>query len=122
MQDYLSGLRCYVYTGTQPASYTLGLIEAMWAGVPIVSIGPEEMWVPDLFEGHELANEWSDSPHSAHAMLERFLTDPERAWQSSQWIRDRAEELFDVRKVGRQWREFLGDPRPKVYTLDEALA
>jgi glycosyltransferase involved in cell wall biosynthesis len=40
MRDYLRAARCYLYTGTQPASYTLGLIEAMMTGVPVVSIGP----------------------------------------------------------------------------------
>jgi hypothetical protein len=40
MRDYLRRIRAYLYTGTQPASYTLGLIEAMMTGVPVVSIGP----------------------------------------------------------------------------------
>jgi hypothetical protein len=31
--------RVFFYTGTQPASYTLGFIEAMMTGIPIVSIG-----------------------------------------------------------------------------------
>jgi hypothetical protein len=55
MVEYLRHIRAYLYTGTQPASYTLALIEAMMTGVPVVSIGPGYMWVPDLFEGHELA-------------------------------------------------------------------
>jgi hypothetical protein len=56
MRDYLRRIRAYLYTGTQPASYTLGLIEAMMTGVPVVSIGPDHMtWQRDLFEGHELA-------------------------------------------------------------------
>jgi hypothetical protein len=56
MRDYLRRIRAYLYTGTQPASYTLGLIEAMMTGVPVVSIGPDHMtWQRDLFEGHEIA-------------------------------------------------------------------
>jgi hypothetical protein len=47
MRDYLRRIRAYLYTGTQPASYTLGLIEAMMTGVPVVSIGPDHMtWHP----------------------------------------------------------------------------
>jgi hypothetical protein len=41
MLDYLRHIRAYLYTGTTPASYTLGLIEAMLSGVPVVSIMPE---------------------------------------------------------------------------------
>src|SRR5687768_6353978 len=37
--------RAYLYTGTQPASYTLGLIEAMMTGIPVVSIGPSHMGI-----------------------------------------------------------------------------
>ncbi len=40
MQELLRSARVYLYTGTQPASYTLGLIEAMMTGIPVVSIGP----------------------------------------------------------------------------------
>ena len=39
VRAYLRRIRAYLYTGTVPASYTLGLIEAMMTGVPIVSIG-----------------------------------------------------------------------------------
>jgi len=59
MRAYLRRCRAYLYTGTQPASYTLGLIEAMMTGVPVVSIGPEHMRIfpygPELFEGHAIA-------------------------------------------------------------------
>ena len=43
MQGWLRKSRAYLYTGTQPASYTLGLIEAMMTGIPVVSIGPSHM-------------------------------------------------------------------------------
>ena len=43
MRIVLRAHRAYLYTGTQPASYTLGLIEAMMTGIPIVSISPEFM-------------------------------------------------------------------------------
>lgn len=32
---------CYLYTGTYPAQYTLNFIEAMLAGIPIISLGEE---------------------------------------------------------------------------------
>ena len=43
MKAWLRAGRAYLYTGTQPASYTLGLIEAMMTGIPVVSIGPAHM-------------------------------------------------------------------------------
>ena len=48
MREYLRAIRCYLYTGTRPASYTLGLIEALMTGVPVVSIGPRAWggWTP----------------------------------------------------------------------------
>jgi glycosyltransferase involved in cell wall biosynthesis len=76
MRAYLRKIRAYVYTGTQPASYTLGLIEAMMTGVPVVSIGPESMWVPDLFEGHEIVGRLAATPrYSAAQTLAYLLAD-----------------------------------------------
>ena len=54
MRQYLRSIRAYLYTGTQPASYTLGLIEAMMTGVPVVSIDASKMWTPELFEAQEI--------------------------------------------------------------------
>src|SRR6185369_16408105 len=35
MLAYLRHVRAYLYTGTHPASYTLGLMEEMLSGVPV---------------------------------------------------------------------------------------
>lgn len=108
MRAYLRSLGVYLYMGTQPASYTLGLIEAMLTGVPVVSIGPAGMWMPDLFEGHELAGVWSDDPAEARALLRLILADRSAAESLSQAQRARAIELFDLAVVGPQWQTFLG--------------
>lgn len=108
MRAYLRRIRAHLYTGTQPASYTLSLIEAMMTGVPTVSIGPEHMWMPDLFEGHDIAGMWSDSAPVAAALLRTILDDDEMAQQLSDATRRRALELFDIATVGPQWRSFLG--------------
>jgi hypothetical protein len=77
MRDYLRRIRAYLYTGTQPASYTLGLIEAMMTGVPVVSIGPDHMtWQRDLFEGHEIAIGRSDDPASSPVLRSSDLRIP----------------------------------------------
>lgn len=101
--------RAYVYCGTNPAPYTLALMEAMLAGVPTVSIGPEAWMGPDaLFEGHLLANYANDDPYKARDILVEILRDKDMAASMSGEIRARALELFDVAHIGQQWKEFLG--------------
>lgn len=115
MRWTLSRARAFLFTGSQPASYTLGLVEAMAAGIPVVSIGPSWMRVhspygPDLFEGHELAPLWSDDPNAARHMLRRLLADHDWAREVSRQTRERAAQHFDRETVARQWRDFLGAP------------
>ena len=79
MKELLRQMRCYLYTGTQPASYTLGLIEAMMTGCPVVSIGPSHMQIFPyghlLFEGHEITRLGHDSPAGARsAIISMFRT------------------------------------------------
>ena len=108
MLDYFSHLRVYLYLGTQPASYTLALMEVMLAGVPVVSIGPRQMWLPALFEGHEIAVEWADHPHQARDILTEYLREPDVA--ASEFTRERAVDLFGNETVGAQWLDYLGAP------------
>jgi hypothetical protein len=117
MRQSLREARCYLYTGTQPASYTLGLIEAMMTGIPVVSIGPAWMGVfpygPDLFEGHELATDGGDhlnDPAVAHRFLKGYLEDPSYARAASVLTRDTAIKTFGKDTIAAQWRAFLGAP------------
>jgi glycosyltransferase involved in cell wall biosynthesis len=111
MQVLLRMSRAYCYTGTQPASYTLGLIEAMMTGIPVVSIGPKWMNVfpygPDLFEGHEIAGLSADDPTEARAMLTSVLQRETVAAAYGEKARRRAIELFGIDTIREQWREFL---------------
>jgi hypothetical protein len=108
MLDYLRHLRAYLYTGTTPASYTLGLIEAMLSGVPIVSIGPDAWRGPEnLFEGHEIAGTGHNHPVPARDQIAWILSHPRDAAVESIAIRQRAIDLFDVATIGPQWTEFL---------------
>ncbi len=112
MKAALRSNRAYLYTGTQPASYTLGLIEALMTGIPVVSIGPSWMTVfpygPDLFEGHEIALLAQDRPEQAAIDLERLLNDEDDAHQLGQLGRARAIELFGKAKIAAEWKAFLG--------------
>jgi glycosyltransferase involved in cell wall biosynthesis len=114
MQGWLRRARAYLYTGTQPASYTLGLIEAMMTGTPIVSIGPSHMSVfpygPDLFEGHELANHYAEDPAIARQLVEHLLENRGYAHEASRTIRARAIDLFGKETIAAQWAAYLGTP------------
>ena len=121
MKAWLRRGKVYLYTGTQPASYTLGLIEAMMTGIPIISIAPQFMGVfpygPDLFEGHEIAGNCGTASDgyqrtdeqviaNTRVMLGDFLG-KDLAWESAR-TRARAIELFGIDVIREQWRAFLG--------------
>jgi hypothetical protein len=112
MKQALRDARVYLYTGTQPASYTLGLIEAMMTGIPVVSIGPSWMRVfpygPDLFEGHEIASIGYDEPLDAQDVLADCLIDMSVARGMSEFQRRRAIELFGKETIAAQWKAYLG--------------
>jgi glycosyltransferase involved in cell wall biosynthesis len=118
MQGYLRSARAYLYTGTQPASLTLGLIEALMTGIPLVSIGSSWMRVfpygPDMFEGHELAQFSYDDPENAASMLRVLLNDSDYAESVSVNQRKAAIETFGRDKIALQWRLYLGDPARSV--------
>lgn len=119
MREGLRHARVYLYTGTQPASYTLGLIEAMMVGVPTISIGPSWMRIfpygPELFEAHEIVDCWAegskatrwDNPQTVRADLELYLGDREYAARWGATCRHSAIEFFGRKTIARQWADFL---------------
>jgi hypothetical protein len=107
--------RAFVFTGTQPASYTLGLVEALHAGIPTISIGPAHMNVDydghtsqEMFEGHILAPLWSNDPNEVHHMVRKLFLDMDYAKDISERCRANAKRYFDRDTVGEQWKAFLG--------------
>ena len=115
MRDYLRHIRAYLYLGTIAAPYTLGLMEAMLTGVPVVSIGPKAFGLPDLFEGADIAGTSADDPAYARQLLRDLLDDRPLADTGesslqylSEYQRQRALDLFDVATVGPQWKAYLG--------------
>ena len=111
MQDLLRKSRCYIYCGTQPASYTLGLIEAMMTGIPVISIGPEWFQIlpygPELFEGHELVIRPRHDAQEAHAIARQLLVEHGLAQLLSEQTRAHAIDLFGKAKIAAQWQSFL---------------
>jgi glycosyltransferase involved in cell wall biosynthesis len=110
LHEYLRACRAYLYTGTQPASYTLGLMEAMLTGTPVVSIGKGRMVAPALFEADELVPRAYDSPWDARRYLRGLLADPDEALFQSVVARQVGQALFSVTSVLPQWVELLGAP------------
>ena len=109
MLEYLRHLRVYLYTGTQPASYTLGLMEAMLSGVPVVSIEPNRFgWAERLFEGHEIARYSAPEVLGLRTALSDMLQFNQTAENASRAARQRAIELFGIEMVGAHWKAFLG--------------
>lgn len=112
MQGELRQNRCYLYTGTQPASYTLGLIEAMMTGIPTISIGPDSMQVfpygHELFEGHLLTGAFTATPEAAKLVLSKLLEDDDLAREFSKEQREHTIAGFGIEGVGAAWKEFLG--------------
>ena len=110
MLAYLAHAGAYLYTGTVPASYTLGLIEALMVGVPVVSIGAQAWQGPDrLFEGADLSPAAFNDPADARWALHGLLQDPAAAAALAADQRHVA-SLFDVGPIGQQWRDLLGAP------------
>ena len=108
MIEYLRRIRVYLYTGTQPASYTLGLIEAMLSGVPVVSVRPDTwMWAPGLFEGHDLVIHSRKAADDARNALASILREDDTAAQTSRVQRRATIDLFGIDTIAEQWRDFL---------------
>jgi hypothetical protein len=109
MLDYLRGLRAYLYTGTHPASYTLGLMEAMLSGVPVVA--------PPWDTGNAVLDALYEAPsmvprkpvrEAIPQYLRALFTDYNMARRHGEEARQAALELFDVATVGPQWKAYLG--------------
>jgi hypothetical protein len=116
MQTTLSRADAYLYTGTYPASYTLGFIEALMAGVPTVAIGPQrgnsrEMFPDqDTYEVHEILPPYwvSDDLDVIERRLRELLEDKESAKQASATADTIGWTTFSADIIGPQWEDYLG--------------
>lgn len=109
--------RVFVYTGTQPASYTLGFIEAMMTGIPIVAVGSklgnslfggeqDTYEIPDFIE-NGVNGFVSDSIPELREAVVRLLEDHELAKKISAAGRETAIKLFGREHIKNQWKDFL---------------
>ncbi len=125
MRDYLRRSRVYLYTGTQPASYTLGLIEALMTGIPVVSIGPEFMRIfpygPLMFEGQDITGR-RPAKEAMPTLLRLLLNDRDYAGVLGAEARQRAIDLFGRDKIAAKWLAYLGQPATVAFQREAVTA
>ena len=109
--------RAFFYTGTYPAPYTLGFVEAWIAGIPVVAIGPklrnhhfggglEGYEIPHLIE-NGVNGYWSDDVGALRRYCEGLLSDRDLAQAIGEQGRAKATALFGTETVAAQWRALL---------------
>jgi hypothetical protein len=110
MRGWLNRARAYIYTGTHPASYTLGLMEAMLSGIPVIALPWATGWAPldDLFEAPSIVAVDPTPRIDEKYKLRTFLADRDIAGLVGSLQRQRAIDLFGIETVGAQWKAFLG--------------
>lgn len=110
--------RVMVYGGTWPASYTLGFIEALMMGLPIVAISKALAHYPkyepfNFYEVDEIlasiGGAVCDTPKEMLKRTKEILADSQHAKNISERQREIAIEMFGKDKVSEQWRDFFND-------------
>ena len=114
MQNFLCHLRAFVCTGTAPASYTLGLMEAMMTGTPTIAMPLGMGWTSanqlffDLYEASDIVDQGIIATIDVRRFLRRLIEDPREAAAVSYAGRARAIDLFSEDKIREQWAAYLG--------------
>lgn len=109
--------RVFFYTGTQPASYTLGFIEAFMTGIPIVSVGNDVgnslfKQEQNTFEVPEIIDSGacgfvSDNIGDLKEKVGQLLKDEALRKRISTAAREKAIQLFGKETIKKQWEVFL---------------
>lgn len=111
--------RVFFYTGTQPASYTLGFIEAFMTGIPIVSVGNDVgnslfKQEQNTFEVPEIIDSGacgfvSDNIDDLKEKVRQLLKDETLRKRISVAAREKAIQLFGKETIKKQWEDFLNN-------------
>lgn len=116
MRQKMRDARVYVYTGTQPASYTLNFIEAMMTGIPMVCLGPK-LWntlnlagdvyeIPDIIQ-NGVNGFYSDDIRHLRDIIEALLNDDALAKRIGSMGRQTAIARFGKHIVKEKWGKFF---------------
>lgn len=112
--EFLSWTRCYFYTGTYPAPYTLNFMEAALAGTPIVAIGKQlsrfqHYEVPDILSQWGLGEWVGNKPSDLQELCLRTLSmTSQEAQQRSDSQRAQAASMFGYDAIKPLWKELFG--------------
>ena len=117
LKEALRKNRAFFYTGTYPAPYTLGFVEAFMMGIPVVAIGPKlrnwhfgqgNEWyeIPSLIVNGS-SGFWSDNMHDLQEACKRLIGDYEWAKHMGQHGREVAIREFGKPTIKELWRQFL---------------
>lgn len=116
LQQKMRDARAYIYTGTQPASYVLNLIEAMMTGIPVVALGPEHgnslnpeknlYEIPDIIQSG-VNGFISDDIPQLRRWVQMLIDDVKLARRIGDMGRQRAIELFGKEVIKQRWKEYL---------------
>jgi len=116
MKSELRQNRCYFYTGTKPASYTLGFIEALMTGIPIVAIGSglayDDFYKQNTYEvadilTHNQDGFIADRIEELHDYCEQMINNHRLAKKISFSGRQTAVKYFGKKVIKQQWESFL---------------
>lgn len=117
MKQKMRDSRVYLYTGTQPASYTLNFIEAFMTGIPIVALGPKyansmviagphTYEIPDFIQ-NGVNGFISNDLEELRGWVKEMLSNRRAAARIGEMGRQTAIELFGKDKVRDEWAQFL---------------
>lgn len=116
MKQRLRDARVYIYTGTQPASYTLNFIEAMMTGIPVVALGPkfatslnlagDVYEIPDIIQ-NGVNGYWSDNLDELRKRIVQLLDDHQLARRIGNMGRETAIRLFGKETIKSIWKDYL---------------
>ena len=110
--------RCYFYTGTHPASYTLNFMESWMTGMPIVAIGSKKgnpAWLPyKLYEIPDLIQNGvngfiSDDELELTGYIRMLIEDRDLAGVIGTKGRESAIKHFGKEHIKEAWKNYLGD-------------
>lgn len=107
MTQKMSEHRLFWYGGTNPAPYTLGFMEAMFAGIPIVSIkdpGWVDWGIPSWLPDSQL----SSNPKEMETLIQDLLSSSDSFLNSvSKSQRSIADKMWSIEAVKPKWEQFL---------------
>lgn len=117
LQQIMRDSRVYIYTGTQPASYTLNFVEAFMTGIPMVCLGPkwansmrlagDSYAIPDFIR-HGVNGFVSDDIDQLKAITNELMGNLGLARTIGAAGRQTALALFDKSLVKSMWKDYLG--------------